>query len=114
MLHSMIIMSVTQISALDLKTKLDHQEKLFLLDVREPQEFDYAHITGSVSIPLNQLPTRVSELSPDDNIVVICHHGIRSLQAANYLLHADFKKISNLQGGIDAWSRHCDNSVKRY
>ena len=79
-------MTVKQLSATELKNKIQQQENLFLLDVREPHEFKYAHIADSVLIPLNQIPSRLSELNPQQEIVVICHHGMRSLQAANYLV----------------------------
>jgi len=107
-------MTVKQLSATELKNKIQQQENLFLLDVREPHEFKYAHIAGSVLIPLNQIPSRLSELNPQQEIVVICHHGMRSLQAANYLVQSGYKNIANLTGGIDAWSCTCDSSVRRY
>jgi len=84
------------------------------LDVREAHEFNYASITGSTLIPLNQLPARLAELDKNLAIVVICHHGMRSMQAATFLEHSGFTQIANLQGGIDAWSRDCDSSVRRY
>ena len=107
-------MTVKQLSATELKNKIQQQENLFLLDVREPHEFKYAHIAGSVLVPLNQIPSRLSELNPQQEIVVICHHGMRSQQAANYLVQSGYKNIANLTGGIDAWSCNCDSSVRRY
>jgi rhodanese-related sulfurtransferase len=107
-------MTVKQLSATELKNKIQRKEKQFLLDVREPHEFQYAHIVNSVLIPLNQIPTRLGELDPQQEIVVICHHGMRSQQAANYLVQSGFKDVSNLTGGIDAWSCTCDSSVRRY
>ncbi|MFA5983213.1 MAG: rhodanese-like domain-containing protein [Methylococcaceae bacterium] len=107
-------MEVAQITALGLKQKLDNQDVLFLLDVREPFEFKFAQIAGSISIPLNQLPERLGELDKDSEIVVICHHGMRSLQAANFLVQYGFENITNLMGGIDAWSIQCDSAVPRY
>lgn len=107
-------MPVKSVSANELKTKLDNKEPLFLLDVREPFEFKHAHIADSVLIPLNQIPERLRELNFDQEIVVICHHGIRSMQAANFLIQIGFKQVSNLIGGIDAWSLECDSSVARY
>jgi rhodanese-related sulfurtransferase len=107
-------MTVKQLSATELKNKIQQEETLFLLDVREPHEFKYAHIANSVLIPLNQIPKRLGELDPLQEIVVICHHGMRSQQAANYLARSGYKKIANLTGGIDAWSCTCDSSVRRY
>lgn len=107
-------MTVKQLSAPELKNKIQQNDKLFLLDVREPDEYQYARIAGSVLIPLNQIPQRLGELDPDQEIVVICHHGMRSQQAAGYLVQSGFKHIANLSGGIDAWSCVCDSSVDRY
>ena len=107
-------MNVKQLSATELKNRIQQQENLFLLDVREPNEFQYAHIADSVLIPLNQIPNRLGELDPQQEIVVICHHGMRSQQAANYLVQSGYKNIANLTGGIDAWSCTCDSSVRRY
>jgi len=107
-------MEIKQLTALELKQAIETGGDLVLLDVREPFEFNYAHIPGSHSIPLGQLPGRVAELAADDDIVVICHHGIRSMRAANFLLQSGFQRVCNLQGGIDAWSLHCDNSLRRY
>ncbi len=107
-------MSIRQISATALKTRIQNKDPLFLLDVREPNEFQYAHIKNSVLIPLNQVPQRMDELNPQQEIVVICHHGVRSRQACMYLVNAGFENITNLTGGIDAWSRDCDSSVPRY
>jgi rhodanese-related sulfurtransferase len=107
-------MAVTQLSALELKTRLQNEPQLFLLDVRESNEFDYASIANSVLIPLNQLPQRLHELNPQQEIVVICHHGMRSLQACNYLVNSGFEQVVNLTGGIHAWSCDCDHSVPKY
>jgi rhodanese-related sulfurtransferase len=106
-------MTIKQISASELKAKLQDKE-LLLLDVRESNEFDYAHIADCLSIPLNQIPARLSELDMEREIVLICHHGMRSMQAANFLSQVGFNKLSNLVGGIDAWSLECDSSVARY
>ncbi len=107
-------MSVKQLSATELKNKIQQNEKLFLLDVREPDEYRYARIADSVLIPLNQIPQRHGELDLEQEIVVICHHGMRSQQAAGYLVQSGFKNVANLTGGIDAWSCVCDSSVARY
>lgn len=107
-------MPVKQITATTLREQLQNDTRLFLLDVREPDEFEYARIEGSTLIPLNQVPLRLQELDRNRSIVVICHHGIRSQQAAHFLDHQGFEQVLNLHGGIDAWSRECDASVPRY
>jgi sulfur-carrier protein adenylyltransferase/sulfurtransferase len=85
-----------------------------LLDVRETWERDTATLPGSVHIPLGELPTRVGELPEDAEIVVYCHHGMRSLQAGMWLAQLGFDEVTNLAGGIDAWSREIDDSIPRY
>lgn len=107
-------MPIRQISAIELKTKIQNDPNLFLLDVREPNEFEYARIENSVLIPLNQIPHRLDELNPTQEMVVICHHGVRSQQACMYLVNSGFKNVINLTGGIDAWSCECDSSIPRY
>lgn len=98
----------------ELKGRLDKGEKFFLLDVREPWEFSMAKIEGSVLIPLGTLPDSLEQLSRDDEIVAICHLGMRSQSATEFLLQQGFMKVRNLIGGIDAWSVQVDASVPRY
>ncbi|NOT11540.1 MAG: rhodanese [Methylococcaceae bacterium] len=107
-------MSVKQVSAIELKQRIEKNDPLVLLDVREPYEYEYARIEGSLLIPLNQIPQRLAELDPQQEIMVICHHGMRSQQAAQFLMHSGFTHVYNLNGGIDAWSSYCDASVRRY
>jgi rhodanese-related sulfurtransferase len=107
-------MPITQVTATELQTRIQNEPQLFLLDVREPFEFKFARIENSVLIPLNQIPERLTELDPQQEIIVICHHGVRSLQACIYLDNSGFEHVANLTGGIDAWSCACDSSVPRY
>lgn len=107
-------MAVKSISATELQTRLQNGDQLFLLDVREPNEFAYARIENSVLIPLGQIPYKLTELDPQQEIVAICHHGVRSMQACQYLVRSGFENVWNLTGGIDAWSCNCDSSVQRY
>ncbi|MDD2724655.1 MAG: rhodanese-like domain-containing protein [Methylovulum sp.] len=107
-------MTVKTITAIELKTRLEQGEPLFLLDVREDYEYKYASIPNSVLIPQNKIPERINELDAGQAIVVICHHGMRSKRAANYLVSVGFNDVTNLEGGIDAWSLYCDSSVPRY
>ena len=87
-----------------------------LLDVREPEEHALAAIPNSTLIPLGQLAARAGELSTwkDSDIIVYCHHGIRSRHAIHLLRQLGFERLSNLTGGIDAWSTEADPSVPRY
>ncbi len=107
-------MPISQWSPQQLQQNLQSEHNILLLDVREDNEFAYAHLAGSRHIPLGQLPARLDELDQQQDIVVICHHGLRSQQACVYLQHAGFSRLYNLQGGIDAWSVACDPSVPRY
>ncbi len=107
-------MPVIQLSAKNLQKKIASDEVPLLLDVREPDEFQFAHIAGSKLIPLNQLSQRLNEIDSSKDCVVICHHGIRSQQAAAYLVHVGLTNIFNLSGGIEAWSLDCDSTVLRY
>lgn len=109
-------MPIKQITALELQQQLAQGGQCLLLDVREAFEYNYAHIEGSVLVSLNELPQsqHLSKWDKGQNIVVICHHGMRSQQAATFLEHKGFTNIANLVGGIDAWSRLCDSDVPRY
>jgi rhodanese-related sulfurtransferase len=109
-----MMMEIKTTTAVALQERMANGEMLFLLDVREPHEFKYAHIAGSVLIPLNQISQRLNELDPEQEIIVICHHGIRSQQAAHYLEQQGFKNIVNLVGGVAAWASECDLSMPRY
>ncbi|MDH5180670.1 MAG: rhodanese-like domain-containing protein [Gammaproteobacteria bacterium] len=86
----------------------------FLLDVRETWEFAYCHIEGSELIPMGDIPETLSELDPNRETVVICHHGIRSRQVAWYLEHNGFTNLINLDGGVENWAKVVDPSMKRY
>jgi adenylyltransferase/sulfurtransferase len=85
-----------------------------LIDVREPAEWEIARIDGARLIPLRSLPERLGELGQDQDIVLQCHVGVRSLRAAEILQRAGFRNVWNLKGGIDAWSREIDPAVPRY
>jgi rhodanese-related sulfurtransferase len=98
----------------ELKVRLDQGDKPFLLDVREQWEFDLAKLNGSTLIPLGTLPQSLAKLNPDAEIIAICHHGMRSADATNFLLQQGFSNVKNLVGGIDAWSAQVDRSVPRY
>ncbi|MEJ2576392.1 MAG: rhodanese-like domain-containing protein [Gammaproteobacteria bacterium] len=91
-------------------------EQPLLLDVREPWEFGICHIRGSELLPMGQIPaaTQGGALPRDRDIVVICHHGIRSRQVAMFLEHQGFDRVINLQGGLDAWAREVDRDMPVY
>ena len=85
-----------------------------ILDVREPWEFEVCQIPGSINIPLNEIPMRLSQLSTMLPIVAVCHHGMRSEYAVHFLLGQGFSEVANLTGGIDRWARELDPAMTRY
>jgi len=85
-----------------------------LLDVREPWEFDKACIEGSTLVPMRTIPGCLQDFNPDQEIVVICHHGIRSRMIGLYLENHGFSNIINLTGGVEAWAREVDPDMETY
>jgi rhodanese-related sulfurtransferase len=85
-----------------------------LLDVREPHEIETAQIAGTVNIPMGDITSRLQELDPEQHIVVVCHHGIRSANVAVWLQRQGFERVQSMRGGIDRWSREVDPSVPVY
>lgn len=102
-----------EISPSELKDSLSKGEPLFLLDVREPKEFALASMGGTL-IPLRELPNRAQEIDAALPIVTICHHGVRSYSAAQWLRANGFPTARSLSGGIDRWSEEIDPEVPRY
>ena len=102
-----------QITATELKEKIGSGE-VVLLDVREPLEWEIAHLDGAVLMPVAQVPGRVHELSTADDIVVYCKTGVRSGRITNFLREMGFRKVKNLEGGIDAWADEVDPAMPRY
>lgn len=98
----------------ELKARLDAGEDLVLLDVRETPELDICRIEGALNIPLSQFAQRFEELDRARTIVCICHHGMRSANAAGFLAENDFENLLNLTGGIDAWAATVDPAMARY
>ena len=103
-----------EISPADLKARVESGQPLVLLDVREADEVVLVRLEGSVHIPMGEIPGRLHELDPDADIVVYCHHGIRSANVAAFLLQHGFAGVANLAGGIDAWSLEVDSTLPRY
>ena len=105
--------SVPEIEPRALKQKLDAGENVFILDVREPHEYQICHLNGYL-LPLGDLPRRVHELDSARTIVAHCRSGVRSAEAVDFLRKAGFRKVWNLKGGILAWSDQVDPSVPKY
>jgi len=104
----------TETDVRELKRKIDAKEDFFLLDVREPTEFQIGRIPGSTLIPLGEVPQRVNEIPRDKEIVVHCKMGARSATAAAFLRQQGYKNVKNLKGGILDWSDKIDPSVPKY
>jgi rhodanese-related sulfurtransferase len=105
-----------QISVQELQSWLQRPEadRPHLLDVREPWEFELARLNRAENLPMGQIPAALEDIDKTRSTVVICHHGVRSLQVVAFLQHHGFTNLHNLSGGIDAWSREIDPSVPLY
>ena len=103
-----------EVSPADAQALLKESKARFI-DVREPWEFATASIAGSVLMPMGDVPARAhQELDPDERLVILCHHGQRSLHVAVWLRNQGFEQAQSLRGGIDAWSAEVDPAVVRY
>ena len=105
---------VPTISVEELKALRDKKEDVFILDVRETQEWNIAHLDDAKLIPLGELPQAVNQLNSADEIVVHCRSGARSAKAVQFLMGMGFRKVRNLEGGILAWAERIDPSLPRY
>lgn len=109
-----------EFSALQLKAYLDNcqlepdSSQPLLLDVRQPWEVDVCKIENSVFIPMAQIPARIDSLAPDQETVVICHHGIRSRSVGRYLEQNGFNNVINLSGGVAQWAKTVDSQMLTY
>ncbi len=105
--------SVPEIQPEELKRRFDRGDDVFLLDVREPHEYQICHLSGHL-IPVGDLPQRVHELDSSREIVAYCKSGVRSAKAVEFLRSIGFRRVRNLTGGIDAWAERIDQSMPRY
>jgi adenylyltransferase/sulfurtransferase len=104
---------IPQLTVKELKRRIDAGEQLFLLDVREPWEYKTAQIGGKL-IPMNEIPQRLAEIDREREVIVHCHHGVRSQRVAEFLQQSGYPRVVNLAGGINAWSREVDPQVPKY
>lgn len=88
--------------------------QFILLDVREPFEFEAASLTGTLHIPMREIPARLAELDPAADIAVLCHHGGRSEHVSRFLHARGFERVHNIDGGIEEYSLRVDSSIPRY
>jgi rhodanese-related sulfurtransferase len=98
----------------ELSVRMKRGEQVILIDVREPVEYQMAHVEGARLLPLSQFHEWAATLNPEEEIIVMCHHGVRSAHVCSILARQGFKKMVNLAGGIDRWSSDVDSSVPAY
>lgn len=103
-----------EITPSEVKQQLDRAESLFFVDVREPWEHQLCHIEGSKLIPLGQVAASLSEFEGADSVVIFCHSGRRSMDAAAWLRSQGVSGARSMAGGIDRWSQEIDPRVPRY
>jgi rhodanese-related sulfurtransferase len=104
-----------EITPEEVKSKVDAAGTFTLLDVREPWEFETARIDSAKLMPMGDVPSRAhQELDPEEHIVVMCHHGVRSMKVTVWLRQQGFEKVQSMRGGINAWSRRVDGKVPMY
>ncbi len=107
-------MSELEILPLEVKQRLERGEKLMLVDVREPHEHAICRIEGSVLIPMGTIPANLQKLDTDEDVICFCHHGMRSMDVANWLRTQGVASARSMAGGIDRWSVEIDPKVPRY
>ncbi len=103
-----------EVTPREVKDMLTRSEKFLFVDVREQWEYDASHIEGSVLIPLGQISANLARLEAADELVLFCHHGMRSLDAAAWLRSQGVEGARSMSGGIDRWAAEIDPSVPRY
>jgi adenylyltransferase/sulfurtransferase len=113
--ENILYVDLMTITPTELKARLDRGEKFRLIDVREADEWAVARLPRAELIPLSQFQQRAAaELSPDEPLILYCHHGIRSGRAQGYLKAQGYADVLNLAGGIDAWALQVEPTMKRY
>ena len=103
-----------EVTPQEVKSRLERGDRLVLVDVREPWEVQLVSLKEAQHIPMEEMPWRVEELNPEDEVVVLCHTGVRSGMVVQWLRSQGFGRAWNLQGGIDAWARTVDSTLRRY
>ena len=107
-------MTYKSITPKQFQESLAQNERLKFIDVREPAEYELAGVEAAELLPLSRFNEWIGGLQPEDEIVVMCHHGIRSASVCMFLVRNGFENVYNLEGGIDLWSIEVDENVPRY
>jgi rhodanese-related sulfurtransferase len=105
---------VAELGPAEVQARRQRGEIFTLLDVREPWELELCSIAWATAMPMNEVPARLSELDPATPVVVMCHHGGRSLRVAHFLAQRGHRQVANLTGGIDAWREQIEPSMRPY
>jgi rhodanese-related sulfurtransferase len=105
---------LAQLTPVEVRDALQSRDDVQLIDVREDAEFAIAHIPGARLIPLRTLPQALPSLARDHEIILLCHHGVRSEMAGEFLLSQGFSRVSHVVGGIDRWSDDVDATIAKY
>jgi len=103
-----------EITPREVKSMMERGDKFLLVDVREKWEFETSWIEGAMLVPMREIPSNLAKFEQADNIVLFCHHGIRSLDAAAWLRSQEVPGAKSMAGGIDRWSAEIDPNVPRY
>jgi len=98
----------------ELKELLEKDLPPRMIDVRQDWEHDKCHIEGSVLVPMDQIADNLDSFDSDEGLVIVCHHGMRSAQVAQFLISSGFTNIMNLAGGLDAWAKEIDPEMEQY
>ena len=109
-----VTVGVPVVSVEDLAAVQQAGGEVVVLDVREPWEWSLCRMTNSISVPLASLPNALGQVPTDRDLVVVCHHGVRSALAVKWLRGQGYDRAVNLDGGIDAWARRIDPKMRRY
>lgn len=107
-------MAIPEVTPAEIHRRQRAGASVTLLDVREPWELEICAVAGAKTIPMGEVPTRLDELDRHAEIVVMCHHGGRSLRVAQYLSQQGFPRVANLAGGIHAWREQVDPAMAAY
>lgn len=107
-------MMIQNISPNDAKKLIDSTPDLKIIDVREKWEYEIVRLNNAELIPLTEFRNQATELNPDDNYLIYCHHGARSFSACKFLLRQGFKNLFNLDGGINAWQTSVEPELATY
>jgi adenylyltransferase/sulfurtransferase len=105
---------VDEITPRELKARLDRNDRPVLVDIRDDWETKLCRLDNALHIPMEEFEFRTEELNPADEIVVYCHHGVRSSAVADYLRRLGFTRVRNLAGGLDAWAASVEPAMRRY